>query len=109
MKLREWDYTHGGSGGFVEVEYPDEVIQDFVNWFRTKRQWRERDATELVFLHWMRFERHLTDARNAQALIDAVAEPESCTAETKAGNPCKNMVGVENGLCHIHRRTLVPA
>lgn len=107
MKLTEWDYEFGQSGGMVEVEYPDHVIKKFVDWFRLNKQWREREDTgEMVFRRFLHFENELTDAKNDAARADAAAKPVACTKTTKAGNPCKNTTGVVDGLCHIHRRTL---
>lgn len=104
MKLREWDYEFGPSGGWTEVEYPDDLVKAFVDWFRVNKQWRERDDTgPMVFRHFKRFQDNLNDAKNDAARA-AVRDP--CTALTAAGNPCKNTVDVVDGLCHIHRRTL---
>ena len=99
MQLREWDHDAGPSGGYVEVEYPDDIIKDFVNYFRVNKQWRE--DPELVYARWLVFERKLTDARN-----QAATQTVRCTAETKSGQPCRITNSVEGGVCAIHRRAL---
>ncbi len=104
MELREWDHNAGPSGGFVEVEYPDDIIKDFVNYFRINKQWRE--DPEIVYRRWLVFERELTDARNARNQAIATQNTENrCTALTKSGDPCQVTNSVEDGLCAIHRRT----
>ncbi len=104
MQLREWDDKAGPSGGFVEIEYPDEIIKEFVDYFRTTKRWRE--DPEIVYARWMVFERNLTEVRNQRA--NRIADSR-CTAPTKSGEPCRIMNSVEGGVCAIHRRTLVAA
>ncbi len=101
MQLREWDHDAGPSGSYVEVEYPDEIIKEFVNYFRVNKQWRE--DPELVYARWLVFERKLTEARN-QAATEAADS--RCTARTKSGEPCRITNSVEGGVCAIHRRAL---
>lgn len=105
MKLKEWSYEHGESGGWVYPDYPDEIIQKFIEYFRITKRWRE--DPELVFQRWLVFERELTEAKNAAAL--EAAQDDVCTAVTKAGAPCKNTMAVIDGLCAIHRRALAAA
>jgi hypothetical protein len=46
VKLKEWSYEHGESGGWVYPDYPDEIIQKFIEYFRiTKREERLRRTT----------------------------------------------------------------
>ena len=106
MQLKEWDHGAGPSGGYVEVEYPDDIIKGFVNYFRVNKQWRERENMEMVYHHWLKFERELTEARNQAA---KQIDPDVCTAKTKSGEPCQITNSVEDGLCAIHRRALVAA
>lgn len=104
MHLREWDYNAGPSGGWVEVEYPDEPIKKFVDYLRVSKQWRE--DPELVYRRWMQFERELTDVRNAAARpveVPAADVVIQCSGKTKAGEPCRITHGIQDGLCHIHR------
>ncbi len=101
MQLREWDHDAGPSGRYVEVEYPDDIIKDFVNYFRVNKQWRE--DPELVYARWLVFERKLTEARNQAAKQTADSR---CTATTKSGEPCRITNSVEGGVCAIHRRAL---
>ena len=101
MQLREWDHDAGPSGRYVEVEYPDEIVKKFVNYFRLNKQWRE--DPELVYARWLVFERELTEARNQAAKQTADGR---CTAETKSGDPCRITNSVEGGVCAIHRRAL---
>ena len=104
MQLREWDHEAGPSGSYVEVEYPDEIVKKFVNYFRLNKQWRE--DPELVYARWLVFERELTEARNQAATQTADNE---CTAPTKTGKPCGITNSVVDGVCAIHRRALVAA
>ena len=104
MKLREWDHNAGPSGRYVEVEYPDEIVKAFVDYFRVNKLWRE--DLPLAYARWMKLERELTEARNQAAKQTADGQ---CTAETKSGEPCRITNSVEDGLCAIHRRALVAA
>ena len=36
MRLREWDWD---KQAFVEVDYPDAPIAEFINWLRTTKAW----------------------------------------------------------------------
>ncbi len=101
MQLREWDYDAGPSGQYVEVEYPDDIIKDFVNYFRLNKQWRE--DPEVVYARWLVFERKLTEARNEAA---TQADDSQCTVATKLGERCRITNSVEGGVCAIHRRAL---
>ena len=94
MKLKSWDWENER---YEEVEYPDEIIQDFVNFMRLNKQWPER--LEIMYNRFLAFQRDLTDVRNERV----------CTAITKSGEPCCITNNVESGLCHIHRRALVAA
>ena len=99
MKLKSWDWENER---YEEVEYPDEIIQEFVNFMRLNKQWPER--LEIMYNRFLAFQRDLTDVRNQRALETAV-----CTAITKSGEPCHVKNDVKDGLCHIHRRALVAA
>jgi hypothetical protein len=98
MKLREWDFSHGPSGGYVEVEYPDSVVKAFVDWFRTTSQWKE--SPEQAYARWLKFERELTEAKEDAAQKAAVA---GCPAPTLSGEPCKARV-TASGLCAAHTK-----
>ncbi len=104
MQLREWDHDAGPSGRYVEVEYPDSIIKDFVNYFRVNKAWRE--DTPLAYARWLVFERKLTEARNEAATQTADSQ---CTVATKLGARCRITNSVEGGVCAIHRRALVAA
>ena len=109
MRLKEWDYDYGDSGGWVGVEYPDEIIKGFMDFTLNNRQWPEQ--LEIMYNRFLKLKRDLTDARNEAATPkdwDAVAEG-YCHAETKAGNPCQNTYHLKDGLCAIHRKMLVAA
>ena len=99
MKLKSWDWENER---YEEVEYPDEIIKDFVDFMRLNKQWPER--LEIMYNRFLAFQRDLTDVRNERALETAV-----CTAVTKAGEACKGSIDVQDGLCSIHRRALVAA
>ncbi len=101
MYLKEWSWE---DEHFVEVEYPDKIIRSFVEFMRTNNQWQ--DNPDLVVHRYRHLQKEMTNARNEAALAEAA---DACTAVTKVGRPCKNTVDVVDGLCHIHRRSLVPA
>ena len=94
MKLKSWDWENER---YEEVEYPDEIIQEFVNFMRLNKQWPER--LEIMYNRFLAFQRDLTDVRNERV----------CTAVTKSGEACCITNNVESGLCHIPRRALVAA
>jgi hypothetical protein len=92
VKLKEWDYD---AQHFAQREYPDEIIKEFVDWFRVTKAWRE--DTEMVFAHWLKLERDLTDAR------EEAASTAKCWAPTKSGAQCEGRP-VEDGLCMAHAK-----
>lgn len=69
MKLKEWDWN---KQQYVEVEYPDEIVKDFVDRLRNTKQWRESpDPGRDVYTMFRRFEGNLADAK-ARAAREAV-------------------------------------
>ncbi len=102
MKLKEWGYEHGDSGGWIYVEYPDEIIQEFMDFMLNNRQWPEQ--LEIMYNRFLKLRRDLTDAKNEAALEVAQGV---CMATTATGTPCKVRVDVVDWRCHIHRRNLV--
>ena len=66
MKLKEWDYNQGPSGGWVETEHPDKIIKEFVEFALLNKQWPEQ--LEIMYNRFLKFKRDLTDARNDAAL-----------------------------------------
>jgi hypothetical protein len=95
VKLREWDFNAANQGAYAEVDYPEAIVKEFVDWFRNTRQWRE--SPEMVYARWLKFERELTDFRNS----GEPADPSMCSALTKTGEPCKGKA-VRDGLCIAH-------
>lgn len=78
MKLKEWDWNRQQ---YVETDYPDEVIQRFMNWLRTNRQWRESpDPGRDVFTQYQKLEADLGDYR---------ADPERLKRERQAAQMAK--------------------
>jgi hypothetical protein len=71
VTLREWDFSAGPSGGFVERRYSFGPIKRFVEWFNNTSQWKE--SPEMAYKQWLRFTRDLTDERNDAALKAAKA------------------------------------
>ncbi len=102
MFLKEWDWD---LESFVEREYPDEIIKGFVDFIRLNNQWPDNPI--MVRDRKSHLERELTEHRNEMARQKDVQE--RCTAVTAAGGPCKVKVDIVDGLCHIHRRSLVTA
>lgn len=109
MFLKEWDFDNQC---FAEVEYPDGIIKSLIDFLRNNNQWR--DEPRLVGDRLHHFERELTDVRNERATLKALEDKPppvraTCTGQTKAGEPCRSTIGVEDGLCAVHRRARVAA
>jgi hypothetical protein len=62
MKLHETNWDAPGGAATVEVEYPDALIQDFMNWIRKTTAWLENP--ELVERRVRRLNGLLADHRN---------------------------------------------
>ena len=69
MRLHETDWDAPGGAATVEVDYPDAMIQDLVNWLRQTTAWRENPA--IVERRMLQFNRKAADHRNAEALKQA--------------------------------------
>lgn len=69
MRLIETDWDAPGGASPVEVEYPDAVIAEFMNWIRRTTAWLE--SPELVERRVRRLNAVLMDHRNAAALAKA--------------------------------------
>jgi hypothetical protein len=41
MRLKEIDWEAPGGAAPIEIEYPDQVIADFMNWLRRTSRWKE--------------------------------------------------------------------
>ena len=67
MKLLEVDWNAKGGAADVPVEYPDEVIAEFMNWLRRTSAWHE--DVELVHRRVRRLNSQLADHRNAAVTI----------------------------------------
>ena len=62
MLLKEWNWN---AQRYDEVEYPDELVKEFVDWLRVNKQWRESsDPGRDVYTRFRRFEDRLADHRN---------------------------------------------
>ena len=103
MKLKYWNYDLGESGEYDEIEYPNEIIKEFVDFLRLNKQWPER--LEIMYNRFLVFQRDLTEVRNERAL-EAANQEIRCTATTKSGERCKRTTGIRDGICAVHRRTL---
>lgn len=98
MLITEWGWEEQR---FVEVDCPDELVKDFMDYMHRDKHWRENP--DLVERRWKKFIRDWTNVRNERALQAAAGV---CTAVTKSGRPCKVKISIEDGLCAIHRRAL---
>ena len=98
MKLKDYDWDLQLE---VEVEYPDHIIQKFINYLRLNKQWRE--SPEIVYNRFLVLQRDLTDARN-DAALEAAKQGIRCSATTKSGEQCKRTTGIRDGLCVVHQR-----
>lgn len=69
MKLHEtnWDTPSGATT--IDVEYPDAIIQSFVNWMRTSKRWM--DDPEMLIRRFRKMNSELMDSRNAARLATA--------------------------------------
>ena len=65
MKLLEDDWSAPGGVRPVEVEYPDEWVQNFMNWLRRTKGWRE--DLDLVEERIMVLNRQFLEYRNEQS------------------------------------------
>lgn len=36
MKLKQWDWN---TGKFIEIDYPDEIVREFVDFLRNSKSW----------------------------------------------------------------------
>ena len=106
MKLKYWNYDLGDSGGYDEIDHPDEIIKEFMEFVLLNRQWPEQ--LEIMYNRFLKLKRDLTDAANERALEEANQEIR-CTATTRAGERCKRTTGIRDGICAVHRRSLVAA
>lgn len=60
MKLQDTDWSNARTGArLVDVEYPDDIIQRFVNWLWTTKQWRENP--EAVYNRFRRMQDELVE------------------------------------------------
>lgn len=86
MKLREWDWN---AQDWVEVEYPDRIIAEFVEFFRNTQMWKEDDTAQVVFDRYQKLHNDLTDYRNdvARAAVPITElAPDPVTAGSGAGD-----------------------
>ena len=72
MKLLEDDWSAPGGVRPVEVEYPDEWVQNFMNWLRRTKGWRE--DLDLVEERVMVLNRQFLEYRNEQSTRPVPAE-----------------------------------
>lgn len=77
MKLREWDWDRQA---FVETDYPDGPIVEFVNWLRTTKAWHA--DPELVHRKLLHLNRGFAEHR--QSVVEAAVETaKNMTASAK--------------------------
>ena len=79
MQLREWNYELGPSGGFDQVDYPDELIAPFVEFFRKTSLWHNN--MDVIEEKVLTLQRKLTEHRNK--VSQAAADAERAEAEKK--------------------------
>lgn len=62
MRLTDWDWN---AQKFVERDYPDEPIAEFINWLRTTKQWYQSpDPGRDVYTRYLKLQDQLTQHRN---------------------------------------------
>ena len=83
MKLKDYDWNAQLE---VEVEYPDHIIQGFMNYLRLHKHWHE--DPELVYGRFLVLQRDLTDARNDAALEAAKVCDPDCKIPTRHEGEC---------------------
>lgn len=89
MTLKEWDWDRGVH---VEVEYPVEIVAEFVNKMRLQKQWRESpDPGRSVWDMFHRFQSRLMDYRN----VHPAQQETEVTEEREPGalQPARDLVG----------------
>jgi hypothetical protein len=65
MRLKEWDWD---KQAYVETDYPDEPIRQFINWLRTTKQWYQSpDPGRDVYTKYRQMQEQLADHRNREA------------------------------------------
>ncbi len=90
MKLREWDWDLGQD---VQVDYPEPLVVEFVNWLRTTKAWH--DDVELVHRRLLALNRQLAAHRQAAKEAAAataramVAPPKRSRREVATANLAK--------------------
>lgn len=85
MKLQEIDWNNPAGASPVEVEYPDALIQEFMNWLRRTTAWKE--DVSVVDRRLGALNRKLVEIKNAGGhkpslavngvLAELLANPES--------------------------------
>lgn len=95
MKLQEVDWNAPGGAATIEVDYPDALVQDLVNWLRRSSAWKENP--ELVERRMVKFNRDLAEHRNAVATGAKVGGQESAWSQRLRSDP-KLRDEVERGL-----------
>lgn len=85
MFLREWDWN---AQAFVEVEYPDGPIQEFMNYLWEGKQWKERP--ELVYNRFRQLQEKLIALRHAAPTVAAstMAAPGPVVTSTVGVHAC---------------------
>jgi hypothetical protein len=88
MRLREWDWNEQG---FVERDYPDEPIRQFINWLRTTKQWYQSpDPGRDVYTKYRQMQEQLADHRNREAAEEQAKEKRrAMTAAARTANARK--------------------
>lgn len=94
MKLREWDWD---KQAFVEVDYPDAPIVQFMNWLRHTKAWHE--DVELVHRKVLYLNKGFAEHRQAQ--VEALA----LTARNVTASPAP----VEPTRAEVNRANLAKA
>lgn len=83
MKLKETDWDAPGGAREIEVEYPDAIIADFMNWIRKTSAWLEN--LELVHRRVRRLNGVLSDWRDQPRTVSA-ATGETVVVDMPSGD-----------------------
>lgn len=91
MKLFETDWDAPGGAKQVEVDYPDAIIQGFVNWMRTTKRWL--DDPEMLERRFRKMNSELAESRQRPRPIAAPAT--TSTPSTEPTTAQKRAAGLQ--------------
>ena len=98
MKLREWNWD---AQAFIETDYPDGTVADFVNWMRTTKAWHA--DPELVHGRLLRMNQKLAEHRQAK-IEAAVMTAKNLNTTQKAARAEQNRKNLAKARAALARK-----